>query len=288
MNFFKKLFNKSKKTAPIDIIEKAIHLESNYDHQLIKINTDENEKLERSKKPTYSEAEKNRLIDLYVKGDLELINWEKDTLFDDAARLIVMSQQGSTSLLQRRMKLGYNRAGRLMDQLEIAGIVGQNQGSKTRDVLIKTEAELSNYLTSGTASFNWQEFIDEYKDEIEVRRIEYEEELKQEQIKKEKNYIKKELLEKERKRKLQKEAHQELIEEGLIFNQFMNGVREIIPQDVMDKVWNRDGGKCVQCGCRENLEFDHIIPFSKGGAATYRNLQILCKKCNIEKSNKIG
>lgn len=71
---------------------------------------------------------------------------DKDSLFEDAARLIVSSQSGSTSLLQRRMKLGYNRAGRLMDQLEAAGIVGPNQGSKTRDVLIKTESELEQYL----------------------------------------------------------------------------------------------------------------------------------------------
>lgn len=71
---------------------------------------------------------------------------DKDSLFEDAARLIVSSQSGSTSLLQRRMKLGYNRAGRLMDQLEAAGIVGPNQGSKTRDVLIKTESELQQYL----------------------------------------------------------------------------------------------------------------------------------------------
>ena len=71
---------------------------------------------------------------------------DKDPLFDDAARLIVASQVGSTSLLQRRMKLGYNRAGRLMDQLEAAGVVGQNQGSKAREVLIKTESELQQYL----------------------------------------------------------------------------------------------------------------------------------------------
>ena len=72
---------------------------------------------------------------------------EKDPLFEDAAKLIVQSQMGSTSLLQRRMKLGYNRAGRLMDQLEAAGVVGQNQGSKARDVLVKTEAELQAYLS---------------------------------------------------------------------------------------------------------------------------------------------
>jgi S-DNA-T family DNA segregation ATPase FtsK/SpoIIIE len=71
---------------------------------------------------------------------------DRDSLFEDAARLIVQNQVGSTSLLQRRMKLGYNRAGRLMDQLEAAGIVGANQGSKARDVLIKTEIDLQQHL----------------------------------------------------------------------------------------------------------------------------------------------
>jgi DNA segregation ATPase FtsK/SpoIIIE, S-DNA-T family len=71
---------------------------------------------------------------------------DRDPLFEDAAKLIVQNQIGSTSLLQRRMKLGYNRAGRLMDQLEAAGVVGPNQGSKAREVLMKTEAELLEYL----------------------------------------------------------------------------------------------------------------------------------------------
>jgi len=74
---------------------------------------------------------------------------DRDSLFEDAARLIVQNQIGSTSLLQRRMKLGYNRAGRLMDQLEAAGIVGPNQGSKARDVLVKTESELQEILDLG-------------------------------------------------------------------------------------------------------------------------------------------
>jgi len=71
---------------------------------------------------------------------------DRDPLFEDAARLIVQNQIGSTSLLQRRMKLGYNRAGRLMDQLESAGVVGPGLGSKPRDVLFKTESELEQYL----------------------------------------------------------------------------------------------------------------------------------------------
>ncbi len=75
---------------------------------------------------------------------------DRDPLFEDAARVIVQNQVGSTSLLQRRMKLGYNRAGRLMDQLEAAGIVGPSQGSKARDVLVKTETELERYLTGNS------------------------------------------------------------------------------------------------------------------------------------------
>lgn len=71
---------------------------------------------------------------------------DRDPLFEDAARLIVQNQMGSTSLIQRRMKLGYNRAGRLMDQLEQAGIVGPNLGSKARDVIVKTESELQEIL----------------------------------------------------------------------------------------------------------------------------------------------
>jgi S-DNA-T family DNA segregation ATPase FtsK/SpoIIIE len=73
---------------------------------------------------------------------------DRDPLFEEAARLIVQNQMGSTSLIQRRMKLGYNRAGRLMDQLESAGVVGPNLGSKAREVLIKTESELQEYLES--------------------------------------------------------------------------------------------------------------------------------------------
>jgi S-DNA-T family DNA segregation ATPase FtsK/SpoIIIE len=71
---------------------------------------------------------------------------DRDPLFEDAARLLVMNQVGSTSLIQRRLKLGYNRAGRLMDQLEEVGIVGKNAGSKAREVLVKTDEDLEQYL----------------------------------------------------------------------------------------------------------------------------------------------
>ena len=73
---------------------------------------------------------------------------DRDPLFEDAARLIVQNQVGSTSLIQRRMKLGYNRAGRLMDQLEDAGIVGPNVGSKPRQVLLPDEYALEQFLNN--------------------------------------------------------------------------------------------------------------------------------------------
>jgi hypothetical protein len=106
----------------------------------------------------------------------------------------------------------------------------------------------------------------------------------------ERKELRKKLLERERKKELEREIYKELIEEGLIFNKRRNGenARDPIPQDVANKVWNRDGGCCVKCGSNENLEFDHIIPFSKGGATTYRNLQLLCQDCNRKKSNNIG
>jgi S-DNA-T family DNA segregation ATPase FtsK/SpoIIIE len=71
-----------------------------------------------------------------------------DPLFNDAAKLLVMHQQGSTSLIQRKLKLGYNRAGRIIDQLEAAGIVGPFEGSKAREVLIQDEASLERLLDS--------------------------------------------------------------------------------------------------------------------------------------------
>jgi S-DNA-T family DNA segregation ATPase FtsK/SpoIIIE len=73
---------------------------------------------------------------------------DKDALFEEAARLIVVHQQGSTSLIQRKFSIGYNRAGRLMDQLEAAGIVGAAQGSKPRDVFIADEYSLEKLLDS--------------------------------------------------------------------------------------------------------------------------------------------
>ena len=88
--------------------------------------------------PEYTGEDSGTSIDIDL-GD-------RDELFEDAARLIVIAQQGSASLLQRKLKLGYNRAGRLIDQLEAAGIVGQFEGSKARQVLVHNETALNQLL----------------------------------------------------------------------------------------------------------------------------------------------
>jgi DNA segregation ATPase FtsK/SpoIIIE, S-DNA-T family len=89
------------------------------------------------------------LPEFYGDDEPDILDFDPtslDVLFDDAARVLVTFQQGSTSLIQRKMKLGYNRAGRIIDQLEGAGIVGPFEGSKAREVLIKDMTHLEEVL----------------------------------------------------------------------------------------------------------------------------------------------
>jgi 5-methylcytosine-specific restriction endonuclease McrA len=60
-----------------------------------------------------------------------------------------------------------------------------------------------------------------------------------------------------------------------------------IPDEIKVEVWQRDAGKCVRCGAEDYLEYDHIIPFSKGGANTVNNVQLLCRKCNLAKGGEL-
>ncbi|MFT4987059.1 MAG: S-DNA-T family DNA segregation ATPase FtsK/SpoIIIE, partial [Flavobacteriales bacterium] len=87
-----------------------------------------------------------------VGGNDSMDDEDRDALFEDAARILVIHQQGSASLLQRKLKIGYNRAGRLIDQLEIASIIGPFEGSKARKVLIPDEYTLEQYLNKDTVN----------------------------------------------------------------------------------------------------------------------------------------
>lgn len=89
--------------------------------------------------PEYVSEEDEKVGDFDIK--------DRDSMFEEAARLVVMHQQGSTSLIQRKLSLGYNRAGRIIDQLEAVGIVGPFEGSKARQVLIPDEHSLEQYLS---------------------------------------------------------------------------------------------------------------------------------------------
>ena len=86
-------------------------------------------------------------LESYYPGDIDPL--ARDVLFEDAARLVVSTQQGSTSMIQRKLKLGYNRAGRIVDQLEAAGILGPFEGAKARQVLVPDDIALEQTLNGG-------------------------------------------------------------------------------------------------------------------------------------------
>jgi len=100
-----------------------------------------------SQQPSYPSAYLLPECEVEGSDDSNAIDLKnRDELFDDAARIVVMNQTGSTSAIQRKFSIGYNRAGRIMDQLEAAGIVGQNEGSKARQVLLQDEYALEQLL----------------------------------------------------------------------------------------------------------------------------------------------
>lgn len=266
-----------------------------------------NDALDINKEVILSEKEINEYINQEINNrafgnqDTSINFLELDEQFTDAAKIVVEHQQGSASLLQRKLKLGYNKANRLIDELESAKIVGTFNGSKARTVNFSNLSYLQLYLQTNLIKFKrfqifrktilplHEEYVSLKATELTrakevAKENELKEILKQEILEKENEKI-----EKEKRRQLKTQVRKELIEEGILSSLNESYLkREPIPQDVLDKVWNRDGGKCVKCGSQEKIEFDHIIPFSKGGSNTYRNLQILCEQCNRGKSNSIG
>jgi len=222
-----------------------------------------------------------------------------DSLFIAAAEVVVSTQKASDSLLQIKLKLGYNKAKRIIDQLEAAGIVGAFEGSGERIVKIPNLKQLNIHLVTIKDKYRYfkQNILPLHEDYINQRvqdyftRVEKDNEIKaKEKLKQEIIEKEKEKLEKEKRKQLREQVIKEMLEDGIISSEFESELkkREPISQEIQDKVWNRDGGKCVKCGSAEKLEFDHIIPFSKGGSNTYRNLQLLCESCNRIKSNNIG
>ena len=176
------------------------------------------------------------------------------------------------------------RARRMMRKLERA----EQQKSREREEWWarysaeqqdKRRLQHERYLAHLAEEKAWKE-SPEYKAQLESERlVRLEEE-------EEKAEIARGLKEKQRRRELEKQVRLELIDSGELFGD--QPKRPPIPREVVDAVYRRDGARCVYCGSTENLQLDHIIPFSKGGATSLENLQLLCQKCNLEKSNKIG
>lgn len=200
-----------------------------------------------------------------------------DSLFEEVARYTVTNGSISIAEIQRNFEVGFNRAGRIMMQLERAGIVSCQYGIDPRKILFDNIADLEKYLESG--EYHKSSISSE---EQERHRILYQ----QAQEEREKASIAERIKEKYRRQQLEKIVRQELIDSGELFGE--QPKRPPIPREIVDAVYKRDGGRCVFCGSTQNLQLDHIIPFSKGGATTLDNMQLLCQKCNIEKSNKIG
>ena len=218
---------------------------------------------------------------------------EEDKIpFMTAADLVLQYQVCSRSFLEKKLKISYAKSQRIVAELEELGIVGPFEGSLNREVKVHNADELERLLSgegllSEKCKIFQQFYLPLYEEQIEKKCAEKQDEYDRE-------LLRNQLLAEERKRQerarmqaLREEVERELSESGAISLPASSG-REPIPQDVMDAVWNRDGGKCVRCGKSEKLEFDHIIPVSKGGASTYRNLQLLCENCNRTKSDKIG
>lgn len=109
-----------------------------------RIITDTEEKVDKKKEEIFIKKEEEEKIEDPSVNNVDMIRL--DPLFEDSARLVVIHQQGSTSLIQRKFAIGYNRAGRIMDQLECTGIVGETSGIKAREVLCKDEGELEYRL----------------------------------------------------------------------------------------------------------------------------------------------
>lgn len=134
--------------------------------------------------------------------------------------------------------------------------------------------------------------LDKELQEQELKKIEDKKRKREESIKKlddlKKQNIKNKILAEEKKRMLESEAINELIREGLINTNYgQKNTRESIPTHIKVFVWNRDRQCCISCNSKSDLEFDHIIPVSKGGANSINNIQLLCRNCNRKKYNKI-
>jgi hypothetical protein len=224
-----------------------------------------------SKTGTYLEKEQDILDDIYAK-------WRKYDLNEKIATLNEFEQK------KEREKREYEKR-------------AEQRGLEEKEKAKQNELKIKRLSEEELAKKKQQEILLQQEQELKLQ-----EKLKaQEREKAEakakfyerldtayKERVKQEILEKERKKALESEAIRELIEDGKLNHEFSQQYkRDPIPSHVKEAVWKRDEGACVNCGSRAQLEFDHVIPVSKGGGCSVNNIQLLCFNCNRKKSNKV-
>lgn len=186
------------------------------------------------------------------------------------------------------VKEDFAKAGALLEQenekLRKLGVIAREKRTAERLQEIQDRKEREEILKN-LSKPRPEPTPEEIEEMLRIRKAEAERWEKR-KLELEKEQIAKKIMEKQRVYNLEKIVRQELIEKGLLYGEQTK--RPPIPREIVDAVYKRDGGRCVYCGSTENLQLDHIIPFSKGGATSVENLQLLCQKCNLEKSNKIG
>jgi hypothetical protein len=134
-------------------------------------------------------------------------------------------------------------------------------------VMLKTQKEFPCVVMSGNGKKWWM-----FKDKFYWEDEEYT-----------KDEVMALILDRERKKDKKIKKAMDMVQNS----EYKNNTRTKIPDDVRIFVWQRDEGRCVECGSKEKLEYDHIIPVSKGGSNTARNVQLLCEGCNRKKSDNI-
>ncbi|MCZ8089038.1 HNH endonuclease [Flavobacterium sp.] len=241
---------------------------------------DERNEKRKHEKFLKDKAEKDRIVKIKIELERKKKQEEWDNLTDKEKEKIITQKKKADQ--ERRDKIYNEIRESIKAENDAKKLAEENKLKEAQKKVQEEENERIKQL-------KLIEEKEEKEKEIAEKRIALLKEQKEKKEKEQKELIKRKILENERKKQLESEAIQELLEAGLIDNNYYSGknIRESIPTEVKVAVWQRDKERCVNCYSNSNLEFDHIIPVSKGGANSIKNIQLLCRNCNRTKSNKI-
>lgn len=224
----------------------------------------------------------------YIKTDVEN-EWSKFTLKErilSIERHMIKFEEEDYKKYEDRLRIKKHRE--LTNEKRKKREEKERKIKEEQDLLIKQKEQAKRNKIEKEKKIE-REKIDREKRKIieEESRIKLITERKKQEKERYKEYYKRRQREKEKRRQWESEATQERIDSGEINGNNSSDRKRTIPSDVKEIVYTRDKGCCVTCGSRVDIEYDHIIPFSKGGSNSINNIQLLCLKCNRRKSNKI-